>query len=102
MRELVKRVLSPNLRHALRAQFTHVRDRGLADAIRWNRILIDAAVRQQLNRGAYRELDEQGLVAARRSDTVFVFGSGYSLNSITPDEWAAIARHDTFGFTAFI
>jgi hypothetical protein len=47
-------------------------------------------------------LNSEQLVASRRSDTVFVFGSGYSLNAITADQWAAIAEHDTFGFTAFV
>ena len=37
----------------------------------------------------------------RRSETVFVFGSGYSLNEISDAEWQHIAAHDVFGFNAF-
>ena len=102
MRALAKRLIAPNVRHALRVQANHLRQRGVGDLIRWNHLLIDAAVRERLARRRYQMLDEPAVLSARRSDTVFVFGSGYSLNEITPAEWDAIAAHDTFGFTAFI
>ncbi len=47
-----------------------------------------------------RAVDE--LRERRRSDTVYVFGSGASLNAITPREWLAIEEHDTFGFNWFV
>ena len=50
----------------------------------------------------YRVIDEAALRQTRKSDTVFIFGSGYSLNDITPDGWRAIAEHDTFGFNYFV
>lgn len=34
----------------------------------------------------------------RRSDTVFILGSGPSVNAISKERWEAIARHDTIGF----
>lgn len=95
-------MLSARTRYALRSQYNFLRDRGPLDFVRLNALLVDGAVRQRLNRSAYRMLDETQLRAARRSDTVFVFGSGYSLNDITPAQWQQIARHDTFGFTSFI
>lgn len=52
--------------------------------------------------GTYRGLDEPALRATRRSDTVFVFGSGASLNDLRPDELAAISRYDTLGFNWFV
>jgi len=52
--------------------------------------------------GVYRVLDEPALRATRRSDTVFVFGSGASLNDLRPDELTEIARHDTLGFNWFV
>lgn len=62
----------------------------------------DAWLRDRIvGRRRYRRLDEDAVRAARRSDTVFVFGSGFSLNEIPADEWEAISRHDTFGFNAF-
>jgi len=46
----------------------------------------------------YRRLDEDELRRTRRSDTVFILGSGYSLNRLMPDEWSRIDSHDTIGF----
>ena len=31
----------------------------------------------------------------RRSDTIYIFGSGYSLNEITREQWGEIEKHDT-------
>jgi hypothetical protein len=59
-----------------------------------------AGAQRKLRR--YRLLSEHELRATRRSDTVFVFGSGHSLNAITAEEWHAIAEHDTFGFNWFV
>ena len=76
--------------------------RGAGDFTKWNALLIDAAMRERLARGRYRELSAPQLIASRRSETVFIYGSGASLNDITPAEWAHMAQHDTFGFTGFI
>src|SRR5579864_4865841 len=46
-------------------------------------------------RRAYAFLDEEELRASRRSDTVFIFGSGSSLNEIPDLEWRQFERHDT-------
>lgn len=59
-------------------------------------------LRARSARHRYRILDEHELRARRRSDTVFVFGSGASLNEIAPEDWARIAEHDTFGFNWFV
>src|SRR5207244_1531634 len=53
------------------------------------------------NLSSYRVLDEPQLRATRRGDTIFIFGSGYSLNAITADEWRMIEAHDTMGFNWF-
>jgi hypothetical protein len=60
-----------------------------------------ALVRNALGRRSYRQLSVDELRATRRSDTVFIFGSGYSLNAISASEWQQIARHDTVSFRAF-
>lgn len=57
---------------------------------------------QQADLSKLTVLDEADFDATRTSDTVFVFGSGYSLNAITPDEWAYIAQHNTIGFSMFV
>jgi hypothetical protein len=53
-------------------------------------------------RRAYLFLDEDELRASRRSDTVFVFGSGGSLNEIPYLDWRHFERHDTLGFNWFV
>ena len=35
----------------------------------------------------YKHLSEKELLASRKSDTVFIFGSSYSLNTISEKEW---------------
>jgi hypothetical protein len=54
------------------------------------------------NRHAYRYVDVGELRSRRRSETVFVFGSGASLNELAAEDWEEIARHDTFGFNWFV
>jgi hypothetical protein len=46
-------------------------------------------------------MTEAEVRATRRSDTVFIFGCGYSLNAITEEEWRHFVAHDVFGFNAF-
>ena len=58
-------------------------------------------LREPRGRRSYRVLSEAELLATRRSDTAFVFGSGGSLRQIAPDEWERIGRHDTVGFSHF-
>jgi hypothetical protein len=53
-------------------------------------------------RASYQLLDENQLRATRKSDTVFIFGSGASLNDISADEWRAIEACDTMGFNWFV
>ena len=79
-----------------------LRNRGVGHFARLNRLLIDAAIRERLSRNRYQLLTEPQLLGSRQSQTVFIFGSGASLNEIAPQTWAHIAAHDTFGFTAFI
>lgn len=58
-------------------------------------------LREPLGRRAFRVLDERALLATRRSDTVFVFGSSASLRRLTPEEWRRFAEHDVVGFSHF-
>ncbi len=75
--------------------------RGPRYTAQWNVALLDSWARDRLFRRRYTLLDEAGVRAARRSERVFVYGSGASMNDIPSDEWAAMAEHDTFGFNAF-
>jgi hypothetical protein len=74
----------------------------VVEAARLVRLRLPPWLRYFAARGAYRLVDPGALRERRRSDTVFVFGSGASLNDIPGDEWDAIAAHDTFGFNWFV
>ncbi len=65
------------------------------------RRLSAAYARDRLGRRRYRHLTVAELLATRRSDTAFVFGSGRSLIEIGADEWAAIAGFDTISLREF-
>jgi hypothetical protein len=52
--------------------------------------------------GAYRVLTEEELRETRKSDTLFVFGSGRSLQELTPAEIRTFEDHDTLGFNWFV
>jgi hypothetical protein len=84
-------------------------------ALRWlrNRTDVRGFLRAQLFRAGpwwrdrrarrlYPQLDEAALRATRRSDTVFVFGCGSSVNAIRPAGWAHVAQHDVLGFSYFM
>lgn len=49
----------------------------------------------------YRLIDEAELRRTRKSDTIFIFGSGMSLNALREAEWREFERHDTMGFNRF-
>lgn len=72
------------------------------DWLRVQGMRLPAYCGERLARGSYAPLDEQRLRRARRSDTVFVFGSGASLNDITGEAWRAISAHDTLGMNYFV
>ena len=85
----------------------------IRDAARWRARKAKLAVRHfpirlrawrafRRNVSAYRVLDEAHLRATRKSDTVFIFGSGASLNAISPEDWQAIEGYDTIGFNWFV
>jgi hypothetical protein len=76
------------------------------DELYWTLRLFSVRLRPWLafhsRRHAYRFLTVEQLAETRRSDTVFIFGSGASLNELGRDEWARIAEHDTLGFNWFV
>ncbi len=56
----------------------------------------------RLAAGRYHALDVETVYGRKKSDTIFVFGSGYSVNDITSEQWAVICQHDTLGFNWFM
>ena len=101
IRAVVKAVAPIGWRIAAHVQLNALRANGVVWWLRWNQMLADAWLRDRLNRRRYADLSEAQARARRRSDTVFVFGSGYSLHDLTPAEWAHVAEHDVFGFNQF-
>ena len=54
------------------------------------------------NQHHYTLLNEAQLRATRKSDTIFIFGSGYSISDITEPEWSHFEQHDTLSFNWFV
>jgi hypothetical protein len=65
----------------------------------WLRLKAGRIFKKSLSR--YSWLSENELKARKKSDTLFIFGCGYSLNSIPKSEWERISAHDTIGFNWF-
>jgi len=91
-----------NLGFHLLLQGAQIRDLGPGGYVRWHQGLFDAWQRERSNRRSYHALSEGEVRASRKSDTVFIFGSGYSLNDISSDEWRHFEKHDTLGLSGFI
>ena len=102
MRAALRHVVPMAVRHGIREQYNQVQQRGVAATLRRNATLADAWFRERAGRRAYRELSESDLRASKKSDTVFIFGSGYSLNELEDGDWRHFARHDVFGFNNFV
>ena len=65
-------------------------------------IRLEAWLRVLSGRRRYRFLDEAQLRSIPRSDTLFIFGSGYSINDLTPEECRHFETHDTLSFNWFV
>jgi hypothetical protein len=72
------------------------------EALRLLPVRVGPWARFLARRHAYRFVTEDELRWARRSDTVFVFGSGASLNELSPADWTHIEQHDTLGFNWWV
>ena len=59
-------------------------------------------LRNMIGSRNYCLLKEDQLRACRKTDTVFIFGSGYSLHDITPAEWTHIEQYNPVGFSWFV
>lgn len=88
--------------HLARRHALVVRGQGVTAYTRWTLLKAWLAWRRLRAGDAYRFVSEDAARARRRSDTVFVFGSGYSLNDLAPAEWDGFAEHDVLGFSGFV
>jgi spore coat polysaccharide biosynthesis protein SpsF len=98
---MLKDTVSTETRFLLRTEYNLWRERGLAGWMRWNQMLTDAWLRDRLAARRYRTVTAEQVLAARKSDTVFIFGSGASLNELSAEAWQHFRAHDVFGFNAF-
>ena len=89
---------------SLRLQRGILRERGLRGALRLNTVMLSAQLAswRVRNKDYYREISETELRALKSSQRAFVFGSGYSLNDITREEWREMSERNTIGFNAFV
>ncbi len=46
----------------------------------------------------YKALNLSTVIKYKKSNTIFILGSGPSINTITSEQWREIARHDSIGF----
>jgi hypothetical protein len=101
-----RRLIAASLRgprRALRRLAAAVRAHGSLSAyLRLQQVRADAWLRDRLARRCYCVLSEAELRATRRSDRLFIFGSGASLNDLSPGAWQHFAQHDTLGFNWFV
>lgn len=58
--------------------------------------------RQAQARSGLRPVTASALRGLKSSDTVFILGSGSSINAITDERWEAIRRCDSFGFNFWL
>lgn len=97
----LKRTLSPQATYAIQMQRGLWKEGGVLRVVQFNRMLVAGWLRERLTRHRYRSLSIKAAVARRKSDTVFIFGSGASLNDLQQADWEHFRHHDVFGFNAF-
>jgi hypothetical protein len=47
-------------------------------------------------------LTRDGFLSRKKSDTIVIYGSGYSINDITEDQWSKLNKFDSIGFNWFL
>ena len=91
------------MRNFLLNQLFLLRSHGLLNLIAYNYHLCWLSFKSKINVKLYYNLVKtSSLSKYRRSSRVYIFGSGYSLNDITRNEWDEIEKHDTLGFNTFV
>ncbi len=68
----------------------------------WDRVELRARAETARKRTGIPMLSQVDLLKIKRSDTLFVLGSGPSINRISAERWQEIAAHDTLGFNFWL
>ena len=96
--------MKTDVRSALRLQLGMLRDLGPVGALRFDIAMARhaAASRAALRGGRYTVHSDEQIRATKSAAVAFVFGSGYSLNALTAEEWRHVASGHTIGFNTFV
>ena len=54
------------------------------------------------NQGTAQSINKLSIKNYKKSDTIFILGSGSSVNDLTEENWMAINRHDSIGFNYWL
>lgn len=68
----------------------------------WDRVELRARAEAARKRTSIPALDQIDLLKIKSSDTLFVLGSGPSINKISSQRWQTIAAHDSLGFNFWL
>lgn len=68
----------------------------------WDRVELRARAETARQRAGIPLLSQVDLLKTKSSDTLFVLGSGPSINRISAERWRVIAAHDTLGFNFWL
>tara|TARA_B100000073_G_scaffold130160_1_gene106635 strand:+ start:77 stop:955 length:879 start_codon:yes stop_codon:yes gene_type:complete len=100
--ELITRIIQKNMRMLVKLfNFFVLRSQELYWFIKATPKNIFAWICDKYNRNFYKNLTFQQTCDARRSDTVFICGTGYSILDITPNQWDRMNQHDILSFRDF-
>lgn len=75
--------------------------RNMPSEIALNATRLDAWLWNTFGRPNVVEIPPEA-IARRRSDTIYILGSGYSVNELTHEKLRQIEAHDTMGFSLFV
>ena len=59
---------------------------------------LQSKVQKLKNEGIARSIDDINIPQIKKSDTIFILGSGASINDLTDKDWDTIKKHDSVGF----
>jgi len=59
-------------------------------------------LKSRIKKSRYKVLSEKELRATKTSDTIVIFGCGYSLNYISDEEWDILSKFNTIGTNWFV
>ena len=59
-------------------------------------------LKSRIKKSRYKVLSEKELRATKTSDTIVIFGCGYSLNYILDEEWDILSKFNTIGTNWFV